>query len=497
MDRRDFLQLGLATMAGHLVSAGLSPAAAAAIEADWTLGWRGIEADRLAPLQMRVDGTIPEAVRGSLYRNGPARIERAGVRYRHWFDGDGMVQHFRLDAGRAVHEARFVQTQKYIEEQSAGRFLYGAAGTRLPDERPSRNNDTGNVANTALLAWQDELLALWEGGSAYRIDPTDLSTLGRKDWRDDLRHMPFSAHPLLEDDGTLWNFGSAPYAGEDGVVFIYRIAPSGEVTATGSVRTPVASYMHSFAMTEKYLLFYLAPHRFRRGAETFVDSFEWSPELGATILLVDKDDLSSQQWFEAPAGFTFHFAHAFEQGRDVVARLALYDSADIMSQGMVSLLADDAAAIPYPEFDRAQLASLRLDTASGRARVEATGTLIEFPGVDPRHRSASTAVYGVGHDPASPPTFSDTIVRVDPDSGAVSRFTFPDHHIVEEPLFVAEKGKASAGWLVGTFLDFGARQTGVYVLDATRLEAGPVALATMDRHVPLGFHGCFIGSGSS
>ena len=55
-------------------------------------------------------------------------------------------------------------------------------------------------------------------------------------------------------------------------------------------------------------------------------------------------------------------------------------------------------------------------------------------------------------------------------------------------------GSTDAGWLVGTFLDYGSQETGVYVLDAGNLEAGPAAIATMERHMPLGFHGCFLAA---
>ena len=203
MNRRQFLAASLALTAGHWVAATVGQSAAAFAARDWTLGWQGTTKDRFAPIPMRIEGAIPDAVHGSLYRNGPARIERAGFRLKHWFDGDGMVQHFRLGPAGASHEARFVQTSKYTQEQAAGRFLHGGAGTVLPGGLPGRNNDTGNVANTALLPWDDELLALWEGGSAYRLDRENLATLGRKDWREDLLHMPFSAHPLVEPDGTM------------------------------------------------------------------------------------------------------------------------------------------------------------------------------------------------------------------------------------------------------------------------------------------------------
>ena len=38
-----------------------------------------------------IAGRIPEWLRGTWYINGPARFERAGTRYKHWLDGDGMV----------------------------------------------------------------------------------------------------------------------------------------------------------------------------------------------------------------------------------------------------------------------------------------------------------------------------------------------------------------------------------------------------------------------
>ena len=38
-----------------------------------------------------LSGQLPVSLRGSLYRNGVARLERGGNRVGHWFDGDGAV----------------------------------------------------------------------------------------------------------------------------------------------------------------------------------------------------------------------------------------------------------------------------------------------------------------------------------------------------------------------------------------------------------------------
>ncbi|MEL6868311.1 MAG: carotenoid oxygenase family protein [Pseudomonadota bacterium] len=501
MDKRQFLKTSLGVAAGSMLPFGVgartAQAGASTPQPDWSLGWKSINTDTLPPVALSLDGELPEALTGSLYRNGPALLERAGLRYRHWFDGDGMIQHYRIDGQRVTHEARFVQTQKYLEEQAAGRFLYSAAGTNIPDGEASANNDTGNVANISLLPWNSELLALWEGGSAYRIDPTTLQTLGRKDWRDDLRHMPFSAHPLRERDGTLWNFGSAPYAGRNGKLFVYKITPRDGMVAAQPVTLPMAGYIHSFAMTEKFLVFYFGPHRFTPGADTFVDSFRWAGSEASRVLLVDKNDLTSHRWFEAPAGFVFHCAHAYDEGRDVVAQMCLYPNADVMQTGMVELMAGTRGA-HYPDYARARFAELRLDVQGGACRSTTTDLLMEFPGIDARFDDRSTSVFGVGHSDAENATFSDSLVSVNPQSGATSRFAFDPGHIVEEPLFVAAAdNRKTSGWLVGTFLDLPAKQSGVYVFDADNLAAGPVAMARMQRSVPLGFHGCFVGAGQN
>jgi carotenoid cleavage dioxygenase-like enzyme len=71
-----------------------------------------------------LSGQIPELLRGSLYRNGPGRLQRGGKRVGHWFDGDGAILavHF-TDAG-ATGVYRYVQTEGYQHEEAADAFIY-------------------------------------------------------------------------------------------------------------------------------------------------------------------------------------------------------------------------------------------------------------------------------------------------------------------------------------------------------------------------------------
>src|SRR5438067_11944782 len=101
----------------------------------WRLGFRSLEAEIAEGVDLEVDGTLPADLEGTLYRIGPARHDVYGDRYRHWFDGDGMVHALRLTGGGAQYRNRFVVTDKKSEEDAAGRRLYGGFGTP-PAGRP-------------------------------------------------------------------------------------------------------------------------------------------------------------------------------------------------------------------------------------------------------------------------------------------------------------------------------------------------------------------------
>ena len=177
----------------------------------WLTGWKTVGRESVGPTAATLEGRWPGSLTGTLYRNGPGWFDRAGVRYTHWFDGDGLLQGWRIAGGKVWHTARMVATHKFLQEQASGRFEMPTAGTQIANPSPARNNDDMNTANTAVFSIGKRVFALWEGGSAIEVDPDSLQSRGPVTWREDLVAAPFSAHPLLERDGSAWNFGSLAF----------------------------------------------------------------------------------------------------------------------------------------------------------------------------------------------------------------------------------------------------------------------------------------------
>ena len=235
MNRRSVIHTLLAgAMAGTIPNVLRAETPGAAGD-DWLAGWRTFGRELAGPTTATIEGRWPGSLAGTLYRNGPGWFDRAGLRYQHWFDGDGLMRAWKIADGKVVHTARMVATHKFQQEQAAGKFEVGAAGTHIPHTKPARNNDDFNTANTAVVRIGDRVFALWEGGSAIEVDPDSLETRGPHTWRRDLVAAPFSAHPLLERDGSAWNFGTLAFFNGSGLM-IWNIG------ADGALRTEPWNY---------------------------------------------------------------------------------------------------------------------------------------------------------------------------------------------------------------------------------------------------------------
>lgn len=460
-----------------------------ASDAPWKIGFATPPAD-LPPVRTAVRGRFPDAVAGTLFRIGPAGHDLGGERYRHWFDGDGMVHRFVIEGTQVHHQGRYVKTPKRVAEVQAGRRLTEAFGTIPPGVEPPTSADSINVANTSVLPLAGEVLALWEGGSATRIDARTLDTLGLKTWRPDLAGMPFSAHPRVDPDGTIWNFG---VGSSQGLLALYEIAPDGALRRAAALPVADLPMVHDFAVTERHLVFLMPPLVYdvkrKEAGATFLDAHVWRPELGMRALVVDKKNWDRRQLLTLPAGFLFHAGNAWEEStpRGTLVRIdyARSENASSVFTTNRELMRGRRVKSTDPHLT---VATLNLGT--GQATQEALPLDAEFPRIDPRrvglrHRSVVHATQGTREQPGF-----GAVARTDVETGRSQRFVYGAQAMVEEHLFVPDG--TGAGWILGTVLDVAQKKTLLSCFAADQLAAGPVAQATLPYVLPLGLHGAFV-----
>ena len=460
----------------------------------WLTGWKTFGRESVGPTAATIEGRWPDGLRGTLYRNGPAWFDRAGVRYQHWFDGDGLMRAWRIGGGRVVHSARMVGTYKFRQEQRSGRFELPAAGTLIENPVPIRNNDDVNTANTAVVRLGNRVFALWEGGSAIEIDPDSLQTRGPVTWREDLVAAPFSAHPLLERDGSAWNFGSLAFFKGSGLC-VWRIGADGKLAQFQVLDTPEPGYLHAFAMTGRHLVFMLMPFSMAEVDGAFFQRMKFQPQKPCRVALVPKDALDAPRWFECEFTAAYHFGDAFERGDEVVMRVVRHRDAEEARSPMASAMRGQRPG----QGERGStalatdLASLHLDLKTGAASWQTHGIEgVEFPTFDERSQGPARlfAPCTVGH--AEAPYFNG-IASIDVERGKTQSWRYGARILAEEHRFVPRPGgtRPGEGWLLGTVLDYRRGRSGVTLLDAERVDQGPVAMAWVPYTTPLGFHGWF------
>lgn len=434
-----------------------------------------------------VRGRLPADLQGSFYRNGPGRFELGGERYHHWFDGDGFAQRWTIADGRVRHQGRFVETRRFLDETEAGQFLYPSFGTWVA-RRGFRDNDSLNAANTNLLPFNGRVYALWEGGSAIEVDPETLSTLGVKTWREDLRAMPFSAHPKLDPQGGMWNFGAL--LGSDRLA-IYQIGADGQVLRTALVTVPGQAMVHDFVVSAKHVIFLIPPYDLKPGnGMSFAGRHAWAgtgPQARPLrVVVVAKESLAVRQVFELPPRMVFHFGNAWEDGACTRFDVVLHDG-DVLAE-LGGLMAGERQSR-----SRSEAMQVCLDYASGRAHASRLFGACEFPRVAPhvagrRHRSLVLLGGESG--------LLSSVNLVDTDSGKVDGYRFGPGWQVEEHVLVPRRNALDEtdAYLVGVVQDLRKGVGVLSVFDAARVSAGPLALARLPYRTPHCFHGNFLST---
>ncbi|MFA1540001.1 carotenoid oxygenase family protein [Actinomadura monticuli] len=441
----------------------------AAGTAAWMDGHLAPVPDETDAYNLRVTGTLPDALTGRYFRNGPN--PRPGGPSRHWFAGHGMIHGVRLRDGRAEwYRNRWVRTDALTE----GR----------PFVRDDLTFDRRAVqANTHVVPHAGKIWALVEVGFPYEVTP-ELETVGPCDFGGRLT-TAMTAHPKEDPvTGDLLFFGYGvfpPY------LTFHRLSADGTLVESREIEVPGPTMMHDFAITANHVVWLDLPVVFDLDLALSGTSgmpYRWDDGYGARLGVMPRDGSAGVTWFDVDPCYVFHVGNAHE---DAAGRVVL-DAARYRPGNFAALWGGIGGATdPAAEAARSESAHLHrwiLDPAKGRATEEQLDDRnVEFP----THDDART---GLEHRYLY--TVAGTsIVKYDL-RGAPSAYDRKPGAHVGEAVFVPAPGARAEdeGWLLSIVSADSGTGTELLVLDASDLSH--TATVHLPRRVPAGFHGSWI-----
>jgi all-trans-8'-apo-beta-carotenal 15,15'-oxygenase len=449
-----------------------------------------------------IEGVIPQELTGTLFRNGPGLLDIGGTPIDHPFDGDGMICAFTFKDGRAYFRNRFVETEFYLQEKAAGKILYrGVFGTAKPGGWLNNLFDLRlkNIANTNVIYWGGKLLALWEAAEPHRLDPKTLDTEGL-DYLDGVLKPgnSFSAHPWIDpscqfDGGTpcLVNFAIEP--GLSSKITIFEFAPDGKLLRRHSHSVPGFSFIHDFAITPNYCIFFqnsvsFNPLPFVMGWRGAGECVQFNPNKPTRAILIPRDPVKTEvKIWEIRSGFVFHHANAFEEEGRVYVDSIAYNS---LPQVQPETSYKD---VNFANLDPGQLwrFSFNLeDDRIDRELIEAR--CCEFPSLHPNRvgRNYRYLFIGAAHNETGNAPLQ-AILKLDLQTRERQLHSFAPSGYVSEPVFVPKPNSQSEdeGWVLTLVYDGSKHRSTLAILDGQNLAGDAIALLHLKHHIPYGLHG--------
>jgi len=442
-----------------------------------------------------LSGSIPDGLQGSLYRNGPAGLQRGGQPVGHWFDGDGAILTVHFADNQAQATYRFVQTEPYQQEVAADQFLFPNYGMRVPG--PFWKNwgkPVKNSANTSVLALEDKVLALWEGGLPHAVDPKTLETWGTDHLGGLSSDSPFSAHPKVDPDtGEIYNFGVIP--SKNSTLQVYKSQSNGQIIDQGSLQVDGLPVIHDFMMAGRYLVFLVSPVRVQLlpvllGLKSYCDAMKWKPELGTEIIVLDRNDLSVVSRTQTDPWYQWHFANGYEdQDGLVVAEFVRYkDFSTNQYLREIPTGHPKTEAISY-------LWQLRFHPKTGK--IVSNQPLVErdceFPVIQPQkvgkfHEETYFSIHREGVD--SVKEFYGAIACYHHFTETLTIADAGDNRYPSEPIYAANQQDPShPGWLLTVVYDGNQHQSEIWIYQKDQLNEEPVCCLQLPQVIPHSFHG--------
>jgi torulene dioxygenase len=509
--------------------------------------------DQKEPIELPIVGRFPLEVAGVLYRTGPAHFKvngstKADLSIDHWFDGFTCLYRFDIlpeDDGCKVLYSSRQQVDKLVEhvrrtgkvnnitfaqkrDPCVGFFqkLKTAFFSAADDPHP-QNRNVGVTVRPELTSEGRRLVSRTDYGMTKEIDFDSLEPIGITEQT--------SLHPALTGPLSCAHVQVDPITGDYfnyNLSFgytpsykIFRTSPSTgqtEILATIAEPSAAAAYIHSFCLTENFLILCIPISHFKgKGASilwerNMLDAIApFDPKAKVYWYVIDrKHGHGVVARYTSDAMFMFHSVNAYEAPGpqrcvDIFCEMIEFPSLDVLHRLYYENLVSsgpgahrfsgndiDRSSIA-PRFKRYRLGGLRVPTGiaatsvkKGVASVElelVAPRIGELPTINPAHRMKKARfVYTIVDTGLS--SYVDSLAKTDLSTGETLTWSTPKH-TPGESIFVARHDAVveDDGYLLSVVLNGETGTSYLLCLDARDLTE--VARASADVPIAIGFHG--------
>jgi carotenoid cleavage dioxygenase len=444
-----------------------------------------------------VTGKIPADLNGAFYRVGPdAQYKMAPGNIP--FDGEGHVSMFRIKDGRVHYRSRFVRNERYLAQEKAGRILFPMYRNPAMDD-PSVKGLSRSTANTHIINHRNLLLALKEDSPPSALNLLTLETVAPSYTFDDqLPSKTFTAHPKLDSHtGNMVAFGYESEGHGSDVVTMFEFSPQGRKVWDAKIQVPYVGMLHDFAVTENYIVFYVIPMTIDQGQmDRGGIHWSWDGTKPTYFGFVRRGgDGKDVRWIEGPTRSATHVMGAFDDKEKLVVDVEMS-----MSNPFPFMPMRDGSRWD-PVAGSSHITRLTVDLAKRRPSAYGIEQMYPHVGALPRQDDRyNTVPYRYGFlgcpDPGAPPgTGGACYARFDHQNRTWTLFNAGTETTLAENCFAprAKDAPEGAGYLMGlaTRLTEGGRSD-LVILDAERLQDGPVATVHLPMRAPGQVHGWWV-----
>lgn len=457
---------------------------------------------------LEVTGRIPDHLDGRYLRNGPNPIGAVDPDLYHWFLGDGMVHGIRIRDGKAEW-----YRNRWVRAPQAARML--------GEQPPAGHTGVSQMgANTNVIGHAGKTIALIEAGLANYELTDELDTVGVCDF-DGTLTGGYTAHPWRDPETA--ELHAVSYSVHRGNRVQYSVIDiDGRARRTLDIEVAGSPMMHSFSLTERYVVLYDLPVTFdvaqfvtmtvprglRLPARLLLSAligrvripdpiaarqrgpresdrrlpYSWNPGYPARVGVMPREgDNADVRWFDVEPCYVFHPMNAYDEGEtivlDVVRHQKMFDTEHLgPNEGP-------------PTLDR-----WTIDLADGKVRESRFDDCPqEFPRTDERlagkrHRYGYALAVGEGA------TGGNTLLKHDFVRGRTESRSFGTEKELGEFVFHPSSPDAAEddGVLMGYVYDRPTDRSELAILDAQTLQN--IGSVKLPHRVPTGFHGNWVPS---